>query len=76
MSTKNTTLDQWVFRIAGTFILLSLLLAHYHSAYWLWFTAFVGANMLQTSFTGFCPLAMILRKLGVKPGMAFCKAEA
>lgn len=47
---------------AGTFILLSLALAHYHSPNWLFFTAFVGANLLQSSFTGFCPLEMVLRK--------------
>ena len=70
--TGGTTLDQWVFRIAGSFVLLSLALAWLHSPYWLWFTAFVGANMLQASFTGFCPLAMILQKLGVAPGAAFC----
>ena len=52
-------------RFAGTFILASLLLAHYHSAYWLWVTAFVGFNLLQSSFTNFCPLEMILKKLGV-----------
>jgi Inner membrane protein YgaP-like, transmembrane domain len=52
-------------RFAGAFILVSLLLAHYHSAYWLWFTAFVGFNLLQSSFTNFCPLEMILRKVGV-----------
>ena len=52
-------------RFAGTFILASLLLANYHSLYWLWFTAFVGFNLLQSSFTGFCPLEMALRKLGV-----------
>ena len=51
-------------RFAGSFILISLLLAYYHSAYWLWFTAFVGFNLLQSSFTGFCPLEIILRKLG------------
>lgn len=71
-SATGATLDQWVFRIAGAFVLLSLALAQLHSAYWLWFTAFVGANMLQASFTGFCPLAMILQKLGVAPGVAFC----
>ena len=49
-------------RFAGTFILLSLLLAHYHSPYWLWFTAFVGFNLLQSSFTNFCPLELILKK--------------
>ncbi len=65
------TIDRVVFAVAGSFILISLLLAHYHSEYWLWFTAFVGANMLQSAFTGFCPMAMILKKLGVKPGNAF-----
>jgi len=63
--------DKWVFRIAGIFILLSLFLSYKHSQYWLWFTAFVGANMLQASFTGFCPMANILKKLGIKPGNAF-----
>ena len=50
---------------AGTMILASLLLANYHSPNWLWFTAFVGFNLLQSSFTGFCPLEIILSKLGV-----------
>lgn len=49
---------------AGTFILVSLLLAHYHSVNWLWFTAFVGFNLLQSSLSSFCPLEIILRKLG------------
>ena len=52
-------------RFAGAFVLLSLLLAHFHSEYWLWFTAFVGFNLLQSSFTNFCPLEMALRKVGV-----------
>jgi hypothetical protein len=52
-------------RFAGAFVLASLLLAHYHSPYWLWFTAFVGFNLLQSSFTGFCPLEIGLRKAGV-----------
>lgn len=64
-------IDKVVLRFAGTVILLSLALAHWHSSYWLWLTAFVGANLLQSSFTGFCPLAVILAKLGVKPGNAF-----
>jgi hypothetical protein len=51
-------------RFAGTFILASLLLAHYHSPNWLWFTAFVGFNLLQSSFTNFCPLEMVLNKMG------------
>ncbi|MGZ8153476.1 MAG: YgaP family membrane protein [Methylovulum sp.] len=65
------TIDRIVFAVAGSFILISLLLAHFHSENWLWFTAFVGANLLQSAFTGFCPMAMILKKLGVKPGCAF-----
>ena len=52
-------------RFAGTFIIISLFLAHYHSPNWLWFTAFVGFNLLQSSFTNFCPLEIILRKAGV-----------
>ncbi|TGD72505.1 DUF2892 domain-containing protein [Mangrovimicrobium sediminis] len=63
--------DKMVFAFAGTFILLSLALSQLHSVYWLWFTAFVGVNMLQAAFTGFCPLAIILRKLGRQPGCAF-----
>jgi hypothetical protein len=51
-------------RFAGAFILVSLLLAHYHSPYWLWVTAFVGFNLLQSSFTNFCPLEIILKKAG------------
>jgi hypothetical protein len=65
------TIDRMVFAIAGSFILLSLLLAHFHSGNWLWFTAFVGANLLQSAFTGFCPLAIFLKKWGVKSGCAF-----
>ncbi|MGR8999633.1 MAG: YgaP family membrane protein [Gammaproteobacteria bacterium] len=65
------TIDRLVIAVAGSFILISLLLAHYHSEYWLWFTAFVGANLLQSAFTGFCPMAIILKKLGFKPGSAF-----
>jgi hypothetical protein len=65
------SIDRIVIAVAGSFILISLLLAHFHSEWWLWFTAFVGANLLQSAFTGFCPMAMILKKLGVKPGCAF-----
>ncbi|HEU6448176.1 MAG TPA: DUF2892 domain-containing protein [Verrucomicrobiae bacterium] len=63
-------------RFAGTFILASLLLAHFHSLYWLWFTAFVGFNLLQSSFTNFCPLELILKKLGVgKEAGSCCGAD-
>ena len=63
--------DSLVMRFAGLFVLASLALAHWHSPNWLWFTAFVGVNLLQASFTGFCPLAMILKRFGLKPGCAF-----
>jgi hypothetical protein len=59
-------------RFAGSFILISLLLAHYHSQYWLWFTAFVGFNLLQSSMTNFCPLEIILKKLGVGKEAGSC----
>ncbi len=65
------TIERMVVAIAGTFILISLLLAVVFSYYWLWFTAFVGANLLQAAFTGFCPMAKLLAKLGLKPGPAF-----
>ena len=64
-------LDRLVLTIAGSFILLSVLLSVFHSPSWLFFTAFVGANLLQASFTGFCPLAVLLKKAGVKSGPAF-----
>ena len=63
--------DRAVFAFAGVMILLSLVLALYVSSYWLLFTAFIGANMLQSAFTGFCPAAIIFRKLGAKAGAAF-----
>lgn len=64
-------IDRWVMAFAGTMVLTSLLFAHFVNANWLWLAAFVGANLLQASFTGFCPLAMILKKLGARPGQAF-----
>lgn len=69
-------IDTAVFRFAGVLILVSLVLAYYHSGYWLWLTAFVGLNMLQASFTGFCPLARILARLGLRPGAAFGGGKA
>ena len=64
-------IDKIVFRFAGSVILISLILSQVHSVHWLWLTGFVGLNMLQASFTGFCPLAKILKKVGVTPGAAF-----
>jgi hypothetical protein len=60
------TIDKQVRAFAGVFILMSLFLAHFHSTHWLWFTTFVGANLLQSSFTGFCPMETILRRLQPK----------
>ena len=65
------SIDRAVMAFAGLMILLSLALSQLHSPYWLWFTAFVGANMLQASFTGFCPAAIVFKLLGAKPGNAF-----
>ncbi len=65
------TIDRIVMAFAGTVILASLALSQVHSTYWLIVTAFVGANLLQAAFTRFCPLALILRKVGSRPGAAF-----
>jgi hypothetical protein len=65
------TIDRIVLAFAGTVILLSLALGLYISPWWFALTAFVGLNLLQSAFTGFCPLAIILRKLGARPGPAF-----
>lgn len=64
-------LDRAIFAFAGVMILVSLALGHFVSPYWLFLTAFVGLNLLQSAFTGFCPAAMILGKFGVKAGCAF-----
>jgi hypothetical protein len=65
------TLDRSVLAFAGFVVLLSLLLAHFFSPLWLWLAVFAGANMIQASLTGFCPAAMIFKRLGVKAGCAF-----
>lgn len=65
------SIDRIVLAFAGTVILVSLLLAHFVSGYWLWLAAFVGANLLQSAFTGLCPLAAVLKRLGIHPGAAF-----
>lgn len=62
------TVDRVVHTVAGTFILLSLVLARVHSPNWYWFTAFVGANLLQSGLTNWCLMSTILRKLGVPEG--------
>jgi Protein of unknown function (DUF2892) len=65
------TLDQSVMRFAGLVILLSLAFADLFSPYWLGLTAIAGANLIQASFTGFCPAAIVFKRLGVKSGCAF-----
>lgn len=65
------SIDRIVLAFAGVVILASLGLSQVHHVNWLWLTTFVGANLLQSAFTGFCPLAIILKKLGARPGHAF-----
>ena len=65
------TLDSAVFRFAGVVGLASLALAHWVDPRFLWLTAFAGLNLLQASFTGFCPAASVFKKLGVRPGASF-----
>ncbi len=70
------SIDRIVFAVAGFMILLTLSLGVeaspiFHHVNWLWFTGFVGLNLLQSAFTGFCPMATILKSVGVKPGHAF-----
>jgi hypothetical protein len=65
------SIDRVVLAFAGTVILASLGLSQLHSVYWLFLTAFVGFNLLQSAFTGFCPLAKMLKAAGLRPGEAF-----
>jgi len=65
------SIDKVVLAFAGGVILGSVLLAVNVSLNWLWLTVFVGVNLLQSAFTGFCPLAIILKKMGFKTGLAF-----
>ena len=65
-------IERIVMAFAGTVILTSIALTQYHDPNWMWLTVFVGANLLQTGFTRFCPLAVILKKgFGAKPGSCF-----
>ena len=65
------TIDRAVLMFAGFVVLISLGLGYYVSAYWFLLTAFAGLNMIQASMTGFCPAALLFKKLGCKPGVAF-----
>lgn len=65
------SLDKAVLAFAGTMVLISVVLTFWVSPLFVWFTVFIGFNMIQSAFTGFCPAAMIFRKLGFKAGCAF-----
>jgi hypothetical protein len=65
------TLDRAIFAFAGIMTLLSVLLTLYVSPYFIWLTVFIGANLLQSAFTGICPAAFVFKKLGIKAGCAF-----
>lgn len=63
---KSTQMDILLRRIAGTFLMISFLLQIYHSPNWMYFSGFIGLNLFQSSFTNWCPMMTILKKLGVK----------
>jgi len=65
------TIDRAVFVFAGVVVLTSVLLARYVSPWWILLAVFAGLNMIQAAFTGFCPAAMVFKKLGLKAGPAF-----
>ena len=65
------TIDKAVLVFAGLMVLLSLLLTYYVHPAWMLLTVFVGANLIQSAFSGFCPAAIAFKKLGFKPGTAF-----
>lgn len=65
------SVERAVLAFAGVMVLLSVVLTVYVSPLFMWFTVFIGLNMLQSAFTGFCPAAMAFKALGYKPGSAF-----
>lgn len=64
-------IEKAVIVVASVFIISSVIMANVHSLNWLWFTGFVGVNLLQSAFTGFCPLAKVLRVMGLQPGTVY-----
>ena len=64
------TVENAVRAFAGAMILVSVALVHFHSPWWLLFTAFIGLNLIQSAFTGFCPPSILFRKLGLQDGPA------
>ena len=69
------TMERYIRAIAGSFVLISVLLAYFHSLYWLFFTAFVGLNLLQSAFTKWCPMEFFLEKLGIPRDNGSCRSE-
>ena len=65
------SLDRAIMAFAGVMILVSILLTKFVHPNWFWLTVFIGANLFQSAFTGFCPAAMVFKALGVRPGTAF-----
>jgi len=65
------SLDRSVLAFAGAMVLLSVALTVWVSPLFIWFSVFIGLNLMQSAFTGFCPAAIIFKKLGIKPGCAF-----
>lgn len=65
------SLDRMVLAFAGVMVLISVILTAFVSLWFLWFTVFIGLNLIQSAFTGFCPAAIVFRKLGFRPGCAF-----
>lgn len=70
------SVDRIVMAVIGVVILVTLGLSQWHAAWWLWITALFGLHLVQMAFTGFCPLAMILKSMGVRPGSAFGSESA
>jgi hypothetical protein len=68
---KNMTIDRAVLMFAGAMVLVSLALGYFVSPWWYLLTAFAGLNMMQASVTGFCPAALVFKRLGCKAGVAF-----
>jgi len=69
------SIERYIRIIAGSFVLISLALAHWVSPYWLWFTAFVGANLVLSGITKWCLMGVILTKIGVGGGGSCCCTE-
>ena len=65
------TLDRTVLAFAGVMVLLSVVLTAFVSPLFMWFTVFIGLNLLQSAFTGFCPAAAVFKAFGIKKGCAF-----